>query len=446
MTITVAWAHVEGPVDLVSVGHFVRDDHRFLWLSGETADSETGPHSRCMNLTATDTSSHDRDGIIAWGEVDDWAAGADRTAAEFVGSLPESMPDSPRPPIVVGGFAFDPKRPTTERWARFGAGRLIVPATQVIRRNGQTLVQSFGRNQVEADARLANAQAMIDAGRGRGVIRFDDLDVTIKDRTADSYYAIVKQAVESIDSEHLDKVVLARAIDIVGDIPLGAWLAALRAKFSTCAVFARGEGPRTFFGASPEVLVKVEGHTVHTAAIAGTRPRGHDKTEDDRLGAELMSSAKERAEHRFVVDEIRARLTAAGIELNDSPPTGILKIPGIQHLHTPVTGRRDTTIAILDLVDTLHPTPAVGGNPNDVAVEWIRDHEELDRGWYSGPVGWTDTSGQGEFRVGLRSGLHHATGTRLFAGCGVVAASVPEDELEETRTKFAALLSCLGRS
>jgi len=446
MSIAVAWAHVEGPLDLVSVGHFVRDGHRFLWLSGQTADTEASPHSRGANLTAPDTSSHDRDGIIAWGEVDDWAADADRTAAEFVGSLPESMPDSPRPPIVVGGFAFDPKRPATDRWARFGAGRLIVPATQVIRRNGETLVQSFGRDQAEADARLANAQTMIDAGRGRGVISFEDLDVTIRDRTADNYYAIVKQAVESIDSGHLDKVVLARAIDIVGYIPLGAWLAALRAKFSTCAVFARGEGPRTFFGASPEVLVKVDGQTVRTAAIAGTRPRGHDEVEDERLGTELMASPKERAEHRFVVDEIRARLTKAGVELNGSPPTGVLRIPGIQHLLTPITGRRDKTISILDLVETLHPTPAVGGNPNDAAVEWIRDHEDLDRGWYGGPVGWTDTSGQGEFRVGLRSGLHDADGARLFAGCGIVAASVPEEELEETRTKFAALLSCLGQS
>lgn len=422
MTVHCASAEVREPLDLVSVGHFVEDDHRFLWLR-----------------------PGDEDGVIAWGEIDDWSADSDpRTASQFARDVAATITDAPRPALIVGGFAFDPTAQVSPRWSAFGSGRLIVPATQIIRRHGATMVQTFGRSRAAAASRLTEAEHMIELGRRRGVIEFDELETTVRDETADHYRAIVKQAVEDIADGPLDKVVLARAIDIDGQIPLGAWLAALRARYTTCAVFARGEGERTFFGASPETLVRVVGRRVVTAALAGTRPRGATPEEDAELAGELTASPKERAEHQFVLDEIRRRLTAAGVALDPSPPTTVLTLPGIQHLHTPIEGRRPESLSILDLVARLHPTPAVGGTPNDLALEWIREHEDLDRGWYAAPVGWTDTSGQGEFRVGLRSGLFSPTTTRLFAGCGIVADSDPDEELDETNTKFGALRSCLG--
>ena len=422
MTIFVSSADVDEPLDLVSVGHFVRDDHRFLWLRPGVED-----------------------GIIAWGEIGQWSGHHDLTAPEFVATVTATMPQTPQPPLIVGGFCFDSKKPSSDIWADFGPGRLIVPATQIIRRQGRTVVQTFGTDRESANARLTEATEMIRLARDRGLIEFEELTVTIDDYTADHYYGIVKRAIEAIEAGGLDKVVLARAIDIVGAIPLGAWLAALRARFGTCAVFARGEGPRTFFGASPEVLVRVDNERVYTAALAGTRSRGDTVAVDRALADELLRSPKEQAEHTFVLDEIRARLEKSGVDLDASPPTRVMAIPGIQHVYTPITGRREPETSILDLVSNLHPTPAIGGSPNQAALDWIRDHEDLHRGWYGAPVGWTDTSGQGEFRVGLRSGLHGPQGTRLFAGCGIVAESDPEDELEETRTKFNALLSCLGR-
>jgi len=423
MKLHCASASVGEPLDLVSVGHFVRDDHRFLWLR-----------------------PGDDDGIIAWGEVADWAPDTDhRSAAEFAADIARTMPDSPQPALIVGGFAFDPDRTASGRWDAFRSGRLIVPATQIIRRDGTITVQTFAADAAAADRRLRDAARMIELARFRGVIEFDELDITIEDETADHYRGIVKQAIDVIENTSLEKVVLARAIDIHGEIPLGAWLASLRGRYSTCAVFARGEGDRTFFGASPETLVRVVGNEVTTAALAGTRPRGANDSEDASLGQELMTSPKERAEHQFVVDEVRRKLAATGVELDELADTELMRIPGIQHLFTPVSGRRPADVSILDLVEALHPTPAVGGTPNTTALAWIRDNEDLDRGWYAAPVGWTDTSGQGEFRVGLRSGLFSPTTTRLFAGCGIVAESDPDDELEETKTKFGALLSCLGQ-
>ena len=283
MNLHCASATVEEPLDFVSVGHFVRDDHRFLWLR-----------------------PGDDDGIIAWGEVAEWATDTDhRSAAEFASDIARVMPDSPQPALIVGGFAFDPQRGSSGRWDAFRSGRLIVPATQIIRRDGTITVQTFSTDAATADRRLRDAAEMIELARFRGLIEFDELDVTIEDDTADHYSGIVKRAVDVIQNTSLEKVVLARAIDIHGEIPLGAWLAALRARYSTCAVFARGEGERTFFGASPETLVRVIGDHVTTAALAGTRPRGADDETDAALGHELMTSGKERAEHQFVIDEVR---------------------------------------------------------------------------------------------------------------------------------------------
>jgi isochorismate synthase len=415
------WSELAEPLDLVAVGRFVRDDHRFLWLQ-----------------------PGDALGIIAWGEIATWAPSDGVTAGGFSAQVRAAMPDTPTPPVIVGGFAFDQSRPATLPWSKFGAGRLIVPATQIIRRHGRLYAMAFGTDRDQARLRLEHAHNMVEAAQHRGELALGDIDFELDDTTQDHYRSIVANAVATIGSGELDKVVLARSIAVDGDVPLGAWLSRLRARFPTCAVFARGEGSRTFFGASPEVLVRVTGERVDTAAVAGTRPRSADPEHDVALANELLTSVKEQHEHRVVIDSIRSKLAGAGVHLEDQPATEVLQLPGIQHLYTPVVGRRGANTTIVDLVELLHPTPAVGGAPHERAVEWIRDHEQLDRGWYAAPVGWTDIDGNGEFRVGLRSGLHGPDRTLLFAGCGIVAGSDPDEELEETMTKFGALLGAIA--
>ena len=278
----------------------------------------------------------------------------------------------------------------------------------------------------------------------RGVLDLAPIPLDIVDRTADHYRTIVASAVDAIGAGLFEKAVLARSIELNAEVPLGAWLTRLRERFPTCAVFARGEGSRTFFGATPEVLVRVVGDRVETAALAGTRPRSADPDIDAKLSEDLWNSSKDRHEHALVVDEIRSRLADAGVMLDEVPDTAIMKIPGIQHLHTPISGTRPSDVGIFDLVTRLHPTPAVGGKPSAEALSWIADNEDLDRGWYAAPIGWSDLDGAGEFRVGLRSGLHGPERTILYAGCGIVAGSDPDDELAETRTKFGALLDAIG--
>ena len=122
----------------------------------------------------------------------------------------------------------------------------------------------------------------------------------------------------------------------------------------------------------------------------------------------------------------------------------LLRLGNVQHLWTPVTARARAGQSVLDLVTRLHPTPAVCGAPRAAALRLIRELEGLDRGWYAGPVGWVDARGEGEFVVGLRSALLRGGEATLYAGCGIVGESDPEEEYRESELKLRPVLSALG--
>ena len=130
--------------------------------------------------------------------------------------------------------------------------------------------------------------------------------------------------------------------------------------------------------------------------------------------------------------------------LHYSETPSLLKLGNIQHLCTPITGQLANGHTLLDLVERLHPTPAVGGRPREAALRLIREREGLDRGWYAGPVGWLNAEGEGEFAVALRSALLHGNTATLFAGCGIVADSDPVREYAESRLKLKPMLTALG--
>ncbi len=431
--------------DLVAVRSRLSDPDSFIWLRPDGSDS-----------------------LLTWGTAAVWtpSPGEDRftSARRFTAEVTESL--SGDRSVIVGGFSFaetvprrDPDRLRgIEAWSPFGGGRLTVPAVQVVRRGSRWSVTSVAPDPLAARTGLTHALALLEEVTGHPdpsrppapanrLCLPPGFDARVIDTTADHFVDIVGRAVSDISAGRLEKVVLARSVELVGPVDLDCWLARLRDRFPGCAVFAQQIEGATFFGASPERLVSVDGATVETSALAGSRPRGTDRASDQALAEELWNSVKEQNEHRFAVNHLREGLRAAGVDLDPDRPTEVLRIPGIQHLHTPITGRRPKGIGILDLVEGLHPSPAVAGTPTPAALEWIADHEGLDRGWYAAPVGWLDTEGQGEFRVGLRSALHSADTdtTTLFAGGGIVGRSLPSDELQETRTKLGALLDVLPR-
>jgi menaquinone-specific isochorismate synthase len=260
------------------------------------------------------------------------------------------------------------------------------------------------------------------------------------------YQESVKRALQSIAQGHLDKVVLAEALDVVADKPFDriAALHNLRHQHPSCYIFSASAGAdETFIGASPERLAVVQAGQLQTEALAGSAPRGRTDAEDLQFAQALLASEKESHEHQLVIDFIQQRLDGLGIS-STIEPARLLQLTNIQHRHTPIGASLPLHVHVLDVIGSLHPTPAMAGLPREIACQHIQHYEACDRGWYAAPIGWVDTAGNGEFAVGIRSALLHGDRARLFAGAGIVAGSDPEREYQEVQLKLNALLTALN--
>ena len=162
------------------------------------------------------------------------------------------------------------------------------------------------------------------------------------------------------------------------------------------------------------------------------------------MAARLLADPKERREHVLVVEAVRQALLPLCQELWAPPSPQVLRTPHVQHLHTPIEGRLREGTGLLEVVARLHPTPAVGGAPQKAALALIDACETFDRGWYAGPVGWLDGSGDGEFVVAIRSALLRGREAHLYAGCGILPDSDPRREEQESLLKLKAMLTALG--
>jgi len=258
-----------------------------------------------------------------------------------------------------------------------------------------------------------------------------------------AYYTnAVRSAVERIAAGEFQKIVLARAKDLCSEEPLHPMQALhrLRQRFDQCYAFSLANGAgQSFIGASPERLLRVHGGLLQTEALAGSAPRGATPEEDFSLGEALLGSEKQRHEQRLVLDAIVRSLAPLGLQLEFDALPQLRRLENVQHLHTPIRAALPVGVRALDVLSRLHPTPAVGGVPQVAACAGIRAIENFPRGLYAGALGWVDSRGNAEFFVGLRSALIDGHTARLYAGAGIVGASVPEEELAETVLKFAAM-------
>ena len=331
-------------------------------------------------------------------------------------------------PVVMGALPFDPDAPTS----------LVVPRA-ILGRTGdglvfRTTIGPAGEVSSDEDVRPV-------ANPTRHPADSFTLTATIPHR---EWCAIVAEAVEVIESGKLRKVVVAREIAVEANRPILAVdvLARLRALYPSCLLFSI-DG---FVGASPELLVSRRGDQVSSHPLAGTIPRSGDPAVDDRLGAALLESAKDREEHALVVDEVAAVLRRHCEVLDVPAGPSIVPLRNVSHLGTRISGRLgEPRPSALALARLLHPTPAVAGTPTTDALAWIHQFERLNRGRFAGPVGWMDARGDGDWAVGIRSAELDGHRARLMAGVGVVADSTPEAELAETQLKLQALLAAIVR-
>jgi isochorismate synthase len=244
----------------------------------------------------------------------------------------------------------------------------------------------------------------------------------------------------------LTKAVIARPIVVRSSEPIDvhAVLRRLRASFGSSYRYSI-DG---FIGASPELLVEVDGAVVRSHPLAGTAPRTGDVDNDARIAAELIASTKDQVEHRVVIDVVHDTLLPWASYLDWEPEPSIVTVANVQHLGTRMEGMLSQPgPSVIELVRALSPTPALGGHPRDAAIELIQRVEGFERGRYGGAVGWVDAAGNGTWAVAIRCAelSDDRRSARLVAGGGIVADSDPHAELAETQAKFQAMLSAIVR-
>ena len=253
--------------------------------------------------------------------------------------------------------------------------------------------------------------------------------------------AVAEAARDIRTTDDFDKVVLARDLQVwaAEDLDVRPVARRLAERFDGCWTFVANG----LVGATPELLVRRTETTVESIVLAGSAARGRDLDTDKRLGEALLASDKDRAEHTPAVASVVDLLRRVCADVTADPAPWLLKLANVQHLATRVGATVAGPESALDLAGILHPTAAVCGTPRATAMERIRAVEGMDRGRYSGPVGWVDAAGNGELGIALRCAAVAGNRARLFSGAGIVGQSRPEAELEETRLKLRAMQSAL---
>jgi menaquinone-specific isochorismate synthase len=256
------------------------------------------------------------------------------------------------------------------------------------------------------------------------------------------FKANVEAALAAIASGKVEKLVLARDISarVTTDFDLRPALARLAQQYPSCWVYSV-DG---MFGASPELLVRVSHGQVSARVLAGTAGRGTDPGVDQAIALALAESEKNKTEHAFAVNSLVDALAPFCEHVDADATPFSLALPNLWHLASDVHGVLKQNASVLDLAAALHPTAAVAGTPTKNALQAIAQIEQLDRGRYAGPIGWIGADGDGEWAIALRGAQLENETIRAFAGCGIVAGSQADAELEETELKFRPIREALA--
>ncbi len=353
--------------------------------------------------------------------------------------------------VALGGFSFDANQNNSTPWEGFPDSQMTIPAYLLTNKGSKSYLTTnlliFEEDHKQQIIRQIDEHQhqLLHGDRQEHKL---PKQTGLTEMEAEKWKQSVKQATADIKQGKLGKVVLARELRVKFDssAELSAIVEELCKTQENSYIFVFENGGDYFIGATPERLAKLENQELVSTCLAGTIPRGKDEKEDHLFSKQLLNDPKNRQEHDFVVQMIREAVEACcyNVEIPSAPV--VYPLRNLQHLYTPVTATLEQGYTLLDVVEKLHPTPALGGMPQKQSVDYIRKHEVLNRGWYAGPIGWFDGHNNGEFAVAIRSALLQQDEASLFAGCGVVEDSNPDAEYEETAVKLRPMLSVLGGS
>jgi anthranilate synthase component 1 len=263
--------------------------------------------------------------------------------------------------------------------------------------------------------------------------------------TRDEYEQAVRRIQEDIAAGEIYQAVMSQRFETpTAAAPFDVYRALRHINPSPYMFFIR-MGRESIVGASPEMLVRVEGRHVETHPIAGTRRRGHTAAEDERLSEELRHNEKERAEHVMLVDLGRndvGRVSAVG-SVKVPQYMSIERYSHVMHLVSRVEGRLADDRDRLDALMATFPAGTLTGAPKIRAMQIVGALEPTRRGLYGGAVGYLDFAGNLDFCIAIRTITMRDGRAAIQAGAGIVADSEPAAEYDETRDKARALIQAL---
>ncbi len=336
-------------------------------------------------------------------------------------------------PVAFGSVSYAGQSPA--------GSTLVVPEVVIGRRGDQAWLTTVGVERTPSVAEVPGTPVV-----GRQSLPAAPQSVAFADGALSpaQWAGAVAEAVERITAGDLDKVVLARDLDVTTGAELDVrWLLQrLAEQYDTTWVFAV-DG---LVGATPELLVRREKGLVTSRVLAGTIRRTGDDDHDLALAASLARSSKDLEEHEYAVRSVADALAPHCSSMNVPEAPFVLHLSNVMHLATDVAGVLTDETSSLTLAASLHPSAAVCGTPTRAADDVIAELEHMDRGRYAGPVGWIDATGDGEWGIALRCGSVDdldPSRMRLFAGCGIVAGSDPTAEVAESSAKFVPMRDAL---
>lgn len=343
---------------------------------------------------------------------------------------------SPQYPYLqwYGGFCFD-HRSLKGTWQEFGAWRFVVPSFELAS-DGKRMM--FCCNLVGKISKRALLKELEGLGRVLATQALDRQMIKRRDQPSSQRWRhAVATVLNKIKQGICQKVVLARQTVFTFDAALNPWQVLKTLKYVTphSYHFAFAFGDSVFLGASPERLYKRQGRSLLSEALAGT----NKATDDPAL---LLESAKNRLEHQIVVEAIRESLRPLSDALSVDAAPQIRQLTNNHHLNTGITATLKDGVMDEDILQSLHPTPALGGYPRDTAKRMINALEPFGRGWYGGPIGYVGLD-WAEFVVGIRSGLIKGKMLSVYAGAGIVAGSDPDDEWDEIENKIGNFIKII---
>ena len=355
---------------------------------------------------------------------------------------------------VFGGFSFDDDEAPSPEWERFGHCRFTLPFVEM-RRSGKRF--QIAVNYIN-DRKLSVSSVQKEIADG-----LENLDLCFQPLSAPpkqpglaaelipqrkQWNQMVKKALQAIHDDILKKIVLARKKIITHQSfwkPAQIMMAMSGIDENSFTFFYQIDNDIAFLGRSPERLFRLQDGGILAEAIAGTRPRGRNALEDQQLESDLLGSEKEREEHRFVSSFIESRMRQSCFDVRIESREEILKLKNVQHIITRISGRAGRDSHPLTLARLFHPTPAVGGYPQEKITGHIRQSEPFHRGWYAAPIGWMNKS-NADFAVGIRSALINRNQLHIFAGAGIVRQSKAQSEWSETEKKMDNFTAIIGGS